>query len=36
MQIETETQRQLREERERSAELEKRLQWAESLLKGRG
>lgn len=35
VQIETETQRQLREERDRSAELEKRLQWAEGLLRGR-
>lgn len=35
VQIETETQRQLREEREHSAELARRLEWAESLLKGR-
>lgn len=35
VQIETETQRQLREERERSAELAKRLEWAESVLRGR-
>lgn len=36
VQVETETQRQLREERERSAELARRLEWAESVLRGRG